>query len=149
VLIVLVALGVIGYISDKHERQAGRAGSDTTHVSDADTKGTTLYTSTEESLNDELRPHYVPFSFRYPDDWAVTERGDSVGGRNFVKVEKGENGFTAENFAVGYMFATPGHENDPALIQQLLTQFEQQFSAQFTGFAPSSCVSTLGSMPTR
>jgi hypothetical protein len=133
IVIALLVFGAIGYLGKKNERARG-GGSDTTAVSEADQKGTTLYTSAEESLNDELRPHYLPFSFRYPDDWAVTERGDSAGGKNFVKVEKGENGFTAENFAVGYMFATPGHERDPELIQQLLTQFEQQFSTQFAGF---------------
>jgi len=134
ILLAVLFFGAVGYFGASKERAARGAGSDTTQVSEADQKGTTLYTSAEESLNDELRPHWLPFSFRYPDDWVVTERGDSVGGKNFVKVEKSENGFTAENFAVGYMFATPGHENDPRLIEQLLGQFEQQFSAQFTGF---------------
>ncbi|HEV7588405.1 MAG TPA: hypothetical protein VGO40_09850, partial [Longimicrobium sp.] len=134
IVILLVVFGAIGYFGKKNGRAARGAGTDTTQVSDADQRGTTLYTSAEGSLNDELRPHYVPFSFRYPDDWVVTERGDSSGGKNFVKVEKGENGFTAENFAVGYMFATPGHESDPELINQLLSQFEQQFSSQFAGF---------------
>jgi hypothetical protein len=134
IVIALVVFGIIGALSKRTGGGARGAGSDTTQVSSADERGTTLYTNSEESLNDELRPHYVPFSFRYPDDWAVTERGDSVGGKNFVKVEKGENGFTAENFAVGYMFATPGHESDPELIEQLLSQFEQQFTAQFSGF---------------
>jgi hypothetical protein len=134
IVMAVVVFGVIGAISKRTERGARGAGSDTTQVSGADQRGTTLYTSSEESLNDELRPHFVPFSFRYPNDWTVTERGDSVGGKNFVKVEKGENGFTAENFAVGYMFATPGNESDPELIQQLLSQFEQQFTAQFSGF---------------
>jgi hypothetical protein len=134
ILLAVVFFGVIGFLGARKERAARGAGSDTTQVSEADTKGTTLYTSAEESLNDELRPHWLPFSFRYPDDWVVTERGDSAGGQNFVKVEKGENGFTAENFAVGYMSAPPGHESDPELVQQLLSQFEQQFSAQFAGF---------------
>jgi hypothetical protein len=134
IVVALVVFGAIGYFGKKNGRGARGAGSDSTQVSEADQKGTTLYTSAEESLNDELRPHYLPFSFRYPDDWAVTERGDSVGGKNFVKVEKGENGFTAENFAVGYMFGPPGRESDPELIHQLLGQFEQQFSAQFSGF---------------
>jgi hypothetical protein len=134
IVIALVVFGAIGYFGQKNGRAARGAGSDTTQVSDADQRGTTLYTSAEEGLNDELRPHYLPFSFRYPDDWAVTERGDSVGGRNFVKVEKSDNGFTAENFAVGYMFGPPGRENDPELINQLLSQFEQQFSTQFSGF---------------
>ena len=129
--LVVVGLGILG---SKKERAARGGSSDTTQVSEGDARGTTLYTSSEEGLNDDLRPHYLPFSFRYPDDWTVTERGDSAGGKNFVKVEKGENGFTAENFAVGYMFATPGHESDPDLISQLLGQFEQQFSAQFPGF---------------
>ena len=132
-MVALVVFGAIGYFGKAKER-AARGGSDTTKVSAADLRGTTLYTSAEEGLNDDLRPHWLPFSFRYPDDWVVTERGDSIGGKNFVKVEKGENGFTAENFAVGYMFATPGHESDPELVTQLLSQFEQQFSAQFTGF---------------
>lgn len=133
-VIALVVFGAIGFLSKQKEHAARGGGSDTTQVSEGDTQGTTLYTSSEESLNDELRPHYLPFSFRYPDAWTVTERGDSVGGKNFVKVERSENGFTAENFAVGYMFATPGHESDPDLISQLLGQFEQQFSAQFPGF---------------
>jgi hypothetical protein len=134
ILLAVFFFGVIGYFSGKQDGPARRVAGDTTQVSAADMEGTTLYTASEESLNGELRPHFVPFSFRYPDGWAVVERGDSVGGKNFVKVERGENGFTAENFAVGYMFATPGRESDPRLIQQLLSQFEQQFSAQFPGF---------------
>jgi hypothetical protein len=134
IVIALVVFGALGALGAKKEREARRAVGDTTQVSEADLEGTTLYTNSEESLNDELRPRFLPFSFRYPDDWAVTERGDSAGGKNFVKVEKSDNGFTAENFAVGYMFATPGHESDPNLVRQLLGQFEQQFSAQFPGF---------------
>lgn len=131
IVIALVVFGAIGYLKEKTARGGG---SDTTKVSAADQRGTALYTSAEEGLNDELRPHYLPFSFRYPDDWVVAERGDSAGGKNFVKVETGENGMLAENFAVGYMFAPPGHESDPEVVTQLLAQFEQQFSAQFTGF---------------
>lgn len=133
-LLIVVALGVfgaIGYLSSRAERTAG---SDSTRVSAADEKGTTLYTSSDASLNAELAPHYLPFSFRFPDDWRVMERGDSAGGKNFVKVERGENGFTAENFAVGYMSAPPGQERDPGLIEHLLAMFEQQFANQFTGF---------------
>jgi hypothetical protein len=134
-LLIVVALVVFGAISYLGSRQARTAGSDSTRaVSAADEKGTTLYTSSDASLNAELAPHYVPFSFRYPDDWRVMERGDSAGGKNFVKVEKSENGFTAENFAVGYMSAPPGHDRDPALIERLLAMFEQQFANQFTGF---------------
>lgn len=132
-LVALVVFGAIGYFKN-HANGTRRVSSDTTQVSAADAEGTTLYTASEAGLNDELAPHFVPFSFRYPDDWTVVERGDSVGGKNFVKVEKSDNGFTAENFAVGYMYATPGHESDPALIRQLLQQFEQQFSSQFSGF---------------
>jgi len=134
ILLAVFFFGVIGWLTDRQDGTSRRVVGDTTQVSAADAEGTTLYTASEASLTDELRPHFVPFSFRYPDGWRVVERGDSVGGKNFVKVELGENGFTAENFAVGYMFATPGHERDPELIQQLLSQFEQQFSAQFPGF---------------
>ncbi|MFL5538852.1 MAG: hypothetical protein ACJ8J0_07665 [Longimicrobiaceae bacterium] len=134
ILLAVFFFGVIGFLSEKKNGSSRRAVGDTTQVSASDMEGTTLYTASEDGLNDELRPHFVPFSFRYPDGWRVLERGDSVGGKNFVKVETGENGFTAENFTVGYMFAPPGQENDPALIRQLLQQFEQQFSAQFSGF---------------
>jgi hypothetical protein len=134
IAIALVFFGAIGYLSERKDRGARGTGSDITQVSESDEKGTTLYTSAEAGLNDELQPHWLPFSFRYPDDWTVMERGDSAGGKNFVKVEKSDNGFTAENFAVGYMYATPGRESDPELIAQLLGQFEQQFSAQFPGF---------------
>lgn len=134
ILLAVFFFGVIGYLGAKKDGRDRRSIADTTQVSAADLEGTTLYTADEDGLNEELRPHFVPFSFRYPEGWRVVERGDSVGGKNFVKVERGENGFTAENFAVGYMFATPGHESDPQLIQQLLSQFEQQFSTQFPGF---------------
>jgi hypothetical protein len=131
-VIALVVFGAIGYLSSRAERTAASDGKP--GVSAADEKGTTLYTSSDAGLNDELAPHYVPFTFRYPNDWRVVDRGDSAGGKNFVRVGKGENGLIAENFAVSYMYATPGHENDPALLQQLLAQLEQQFSAAFSGF---------------
>ena len=134
VLLAFIFFFVIGFVSERNKTRDRRSVADTTQVSDADREGTTLYTVSEGDLNDELRPHFVPFSFRYPDGWRVLERGDSVGGKNFVKVETGDNGFTAENFAVGYMYATPGQESNPDLIRQLLQQFEQQFSAQFSGF---------------
>jgi len=134
ILLAVFFFGVIGYFGGKQDGRDRRSIADTTQVSAADMEGTALYTAAEDALNEELRPHFIPFSFRYPDDWTVVERGDSVGGKNFVKVERGENGFTAENFAVGYMFATPGQESNPELIRQLLSQFEQQFSSQFPGF---------------
>jgi hypothetical protein len=99
-----------------------------------DTANTALYTSSEGQLIPELREHYVPFSFRYPSDWQVVERGDSAGSSNFVKVEKSDSGFTAENFAVGYMYTTPGQEHNEALLNQILGQFQQQFAQNFPNF---------------
>lgn len=127
-VIALVALGGIGYLASMGEQTTGAAGDS------ADTAGTTQYTATLEGLNEGLRERFVPFSFRYPEDWRVTERGQAADAMNFVKVEKSSGGTTAENFAVGYLMLPAGQENDPELIGQLLTQLEQQFAQQFQGF---------------
>ena len=116
-VIVGIVLGVLGYVGS-HGSRSGKT-----------------YTSSADSLNPELAEHYVPFSFDYPSDWTVVENGSGSDAKNFVKVEKKDAaGTTAENFAVGYMYATPGQENNPELIAQLLTQFEQQFAQNFPNF---------------
>jgi hypothetical protein len=132
----LVVLGIVAalVIPALSRRAGGPTAGDTASVAAADREGTTLFTSSPDGLNEDLSSHYLPFSFRYPEGWRVMEQGDQPDQKNFVKVEKGENGFTAENFAVGYMFATPGHESDPELIRQLLGQFQEQFAAQFPNF---------------
>lgn len=127
----IAAFLLIGALAKK--RQHGGTG-DSTPIAAEDMQGTKLFTSSEEGLNETLRPHYVPFSFRYPDDWQVMETGTDPDNRNFVKVEKRNDDVTAENFAVGYMFAPPGHESDPEVLRQLVTQFEQQFASQFPNF---------------
>jgi hypothetical protein len=135
IVLAAVAFFVIGALG---KRRGGSNGGDGTPVSAADMQGTKVFTSSEDGLNDTLRPHFVPFSFRYPDDWQVMETGSSPDDRNFVKVEKRTNDVTAENFAVGYMFAPAGHESDPEVLRQLTTQFEQQFAAQFPNFQRTS-----------
>ncbi|HYH82073.1 MAG TPA: hypothetical protein VEX86_19860 [Longimicrobium sp.] len=129
-LIALAVFGGIGYIASLGERAGGDA--DTTVV--AGDEAGTLYTGTEEGLNANLRSMFVPFSFRYPDGWAVVERGDAEDAMNFVKVERSNGGTTAENFAVGYLQLPPGREDDRELLGQLLSQLEQQFTQQFAGF---------------
>jgi hypothetical protein len=139
---LLIVIGIVAAIAfgayAKRHRGQGGTGGDTTAVAAQDTAGTTLFTSSEDGLNETLRPHYLPFSFRYPSGWEVKERGSEPGDLNFVKVEKEQDGITAENFAVGYMSAPEGHESDPALMQQLLSQLQQQFSQQFPGFQRTS-----------
>lgn len=95
---------------------------------------TKTYTVVQDSLSPTLQEHYIPFSFSYPADWQVTERGNSAEGMNFVKVEKAKDGNTAENFAVGYLTYTEGQEGNQALLEQVLSQFQQQFAQQFPGF---------------
>ncbi|HEX6748642.1 MAG TPA: hypothetical protein VF092_15195 [Longimicrobium sp.] len=131
VVLALVAFFLIGALGKK---RGGSSGGDTTSVSAADMEGTAQFASSPDGLNDTLSPHYLPFSFRYPDDWRVVESGTDPGDRNFVKVEKQENDVTQENFAVGYMYAPAGRENDPEVLRQLTTQFEQQFASQFPNF---------------
>jgi hypothetical protein len=129
----IVAAVLIGGVMKKRQH-GGTSGTDTTAVSAEDTAGTKLFTSSQEGLNETLQPHWLPFSFRYPDDWQVVEDGTSPDNRNFVKVEKQANQVTQENFAVGYMFAPPGRENDPEVLRQLTSQFETQFAQQFPNF---------------
>jgi|GEM_PF-3108299 len=129
IVIALVVFGGIGYFARKAE-QAGAGGTRTA----VDESNTTLYTATADGLGSNLRDKFVPFSFRYPEGWTVSERGAAADAQNFVKVERSNGGTTAENFAVGYLTLPAGQENDPALLTQLLSQLEQQFSAQFSGF---------------
>ncbi len=130
IVIVLAVFGGIGYFASKREAAAGSG----TPRQAADEAGTTLYTATEDGLSANLRDKFVPFSFRYPSEWKVVERGDAADAQNFVKVERSNGGTTAENFAVGYLSLPAGHETDSALLGQLLSQLEQQFAQQFPGF---------------
>jgi hypothetical protein len=129
-VIALVVFGGIGYFARKADRTAGADGKRTA----VDEANTTLYTATAEGLGSNLRDKFVPFSFRYPSDWTVKERGDADDAQNFVKVERSNGGTTAENFAVGYLTLPAGQENDPALLTQLLSTLEQQLTQQFSGF---------------
>ncbi|HEX8693515.1 MAG TPA: hypothetical protein VF746_13920 [Longimicrobium sp.] len=96
---------------------------------------TRTYTNGREALIPKLAENFVPFSFEYPATWKVLERGDQPDDVNFVKVERGTpDGFTSENFAVGYVSLPPGTERNPAVLKQLLDTFEAQFSTGFPNY---------------
>lgn len=129
VVIGFIALAALGYMGSKNQERGGSG-----RQGVVDTENTTLYTVTEDGLAENLRQYFVPVSFRYPSDWRVVQRGDEADAQNFVKVEKGAGGNTAENFAVGYLTIPEGHEDDSELLGNLLSQLEQQFSQQFPNF---------------
>lgn len=96
---------------------------------------TRTYTNGREELIPKLAENFVPFSFEYPATWKVLERGDQPDDANFVKVERGTpDGFTSENFAVGYMSLPPGRERNPAALRQVLDMLEGQFSQGFPNY---------------
>lgn len=91
--------------------------------------GTKQYVSTRAGLNSELAEHFVDFSFNYPDNWNVVPNQT----KNFVKVERSEDGTTLENFAVGWISAT-GTAFDKQLMPQLAKQLTTQFGQSFADF---------------
>lgn len=96
---------------------------------------TATYVNTPEGLTGDLAANFVPFSFEYPTTWEVVETGREPGASNFVKVEKQvEEGFTAENFAVGYLTLPPGAENDREVLRPLLEALRGQFAQSFPNF---------------
>lgn len=96
---------------------------------------TRTYTNGREGLIPKLAENFVPFTFEYPATWKVLERGDKPDDSNFVKVERGTpDGFTSENFAVGYMSLPPGTERHPAVLRQMLDALEGQFSQGFPNY---------------
>jgi hypothetical protein len=96
---------------------------------------TRTYTNAREGLIPKLAENFVPFSFEYPATWKVLERGDQSDDVNFVKVERGTpDGFTSENFAVGYLSLPPGTARNPAVLGQVMDAFEAQFSTGFPNY---------------
>lgn len=96
---------------------------------------TRTYTNEREGLIPKLAENFVPFSFEYPATWKVLERGNEPDASNFVKVERGTpDGFTSENFAVGYMSLPPGSERNQAVLGQVLDALEGQFSQGFPNY---------------
>jgi hypothetical protein len=99
--------------------------------------GMISFTNQMSNTPDSLKPYYTRFSFQYPTEFNLLEDHS-----NFVKGEEEEEGFTLENFAVGYMTATPGMSNEqayPVLMQQLSQQIAQGFQGyQELGQFPES-----------
>jgi hypothetical protein len=87
--------------------------------------GMISFTNELSNTPEPLKQYYSKFSFQYPGHFnRVPDEA------NFVKVEEEEEGFTLENFAVGYMTVSPGMSNDqayPPLMKQLSQQIAQNF----------------------
>ncbi len=93
------------------------------------------YVNNPDQIPQELKEHFVNFSFGYPGDTYKVTPDES----NFIKVEKslpdtGSGRFTLESFAVGYITgetqSSPENDRDelfPALLDQLGEQFSQGF----------------------
>lgn len=99
----------------------------------------TTYRNEPSHLNANLRSNYVPFSFEYPADWAVVERGDVADDSHFVKVEKQDSGKTTiANFAVGWFEGAGSLAGDKALYSELADKLADQFSGGFSDFRKTS-----------
>ena len=117
-IIGAVILGAIGYTT---ARKVARETVKTIQLQEGMINFTNELSNTPESL----KPHYSRFSFQYPAKFKIIPDES-----NFIKVEEEEDGFTLENFAVGYVAVTPGMSNEkayPLLMQQLSQQIAQSF----------------------
>lgn len=87
-----------------------------------------------ENLSDNLKKHYVDFSFDAPGKWELTEAGQAEDAANFVKIERNlpdrsKGDFSQESFAVGYF--TPSEDaaknaaNFPKIAAQLSAQLQK------------------------
>ena len=143
VMVGVFALGLAGYFFEGAEKRAGVSGDSAAADSSAGAEGgevktrgvqTTTYTATREGLNQRLAANFVPFSFDYPAHWRVLERGTDADDQNFVKVERSTgDGFTSENFAVGYLTYPPGGDRMEAM-RALAAQMERQIAPGFPNF---------------
>lgn len=99
--------------------------------------GWKTYVNTIDALPEEMKPKFVPFTFNYPEKFAVIP-DDEV---NFIKVEESitdpvQGTFTLENFAVGNMIANP--EPFPGMDQELIyPMLLEQLGAQFAQGLPN------------
>lgn len=129
--IALIAVGAVGWIlsDDGEETEVAPV------VVEEPAVPTATYVNTPAGLTGDLAANFVPFSFEYPTSWEVVETGREPGASNFVKVEKEvEEGFTAENFAVGYLTLPPGAESDREALRPLLDVLREQFAQSFPNF---------------
>lgn len=124
----MIALGAMGWLLSRGDgEQPG--GGETPAVA------TATFVNSPEGLSGSLAEHFVPFTFEYPADWEVVETGRKPDASNFVKVEKEvEEGFTAENFAVGYLTLPAGAEGDREALRPLLDVARRQFAQSFPDF---------------
>lgn len=99
--------------------------------------GWKTYVNALDALPEEMKPKFVPFTFNYPEKFAVMPN-DEV---NFIKVEESitdpvHGTFTLENFAVGNLIATP--EPFPGMDQELVyPMLLEQLGAQFAQSLPN------------
>jgi hypothetical protein len=88
-------------------------------------EGMIPFTNELFNIPEGLKQHYSRFSFQYPAHFSIVPDES-----NFVKVEEAEDGFTLENFAVGYMSVDAGVSNEQA-YPQLMSQLSQQIGQGF------------------
>jgi hypothetical protein len=86
---------------------------------------TVQFVNSRERLTGKLAENYVDFAFNYPKSWVIDPATQKPGSSNFIKVEKAEDDYTMENFAVGYF--SGGSEAIPILLNQLSSQFSKGF----------------------
>ncbi|MDP8995059.1 MAG: hypothetical protein M3N07_08800 [Pseudomonadota bacterium] len=84
--------------------------------------------SRENARSEDLRRHYVDFSFEYPANWTVTDQPTDGTAHNYVRVAAPSiHGYVPYAFHVGHAAATGDPERDRQLFEELTPEVASQF----------------------
>ncbi len=101
--------------------------------------GTLPFKSKSDNLSENLKKHYVDFSFDSPDTWELTEAGQAKDAVNFVKIERNlpdrsKGDFSQESFAVGYFTPSGDAAKNAAQFPQIAAQLSAQLQKGFPDY---------------
>ena len=103
------------------------------------TAATLPFKNKADGLSDNLKKHYVDFSFDSPDNWELTEAGRAKDATNFVKIERNltdrsKGDFSQESFAVGYYSPSGDKAKDAANFPKIAAQLSATLQKGFPDY---------------
>jgi hypothetical protein len=90
-----------------------------------------LFANSKDNLDGKLAEHYFDFYFYYPQTWKKDPKAGVPGASNFVLVERSEQNFPLENFAVGWYTSTGTFIGDLRNYPKRVEEFSSALAKQF------------------
>ena len=90
-----------------------------------------LFANSKDNLDGKLAEHYFDFYFYYPQTWKRDPKAGVPGASNFVLVERSEQNFPLENFAVGWYTSTGTFIGDLRNYPKRVEEFSSALAKQF------------------